>query len=156
MAIEAVHIVLCLVDTRISGIQRKSFVVIALIILEVWQERQIPSVTGFVRIKRLVPRIILRVYFRVSLKVSWSASLRMLGTNWFKFRICGIKFSGLEALRFVHVYPDSIIWELILQILEALKPHVGAVGVEPVDEHSDLRPHLADQIVAVSLVLIES
>lgn len=57
MSIETVHIVLGLVDARVSGIQWDSVVVIALVVLKVWEERQEP---GWILVLRewLVPRVI--------------------------------------------------------------------------------------------------
>jgi len=82
--------------------------------------------------------------------------LRGLGVDGNVLGVGGVKFSSLEAPGLVHVNPDSIVRQLIVQIIQSFEPHVGTLGIEPVDEHCDLGPYLVDQIVIVSLVLVES
>jgi hypothetical protein len=157
MSIETVNIILSLIDAGIGGIQRYRIVIVALIIFEIWEERQVPCAV-FVLGEGLVPlEIILLRRGCLLFKVPWSSAVLFSATvnrngDW----ICGIHFCSLESPRFIHIDPDAIVMELLKQILESAEPHLSRFFVEPVDKDRDLRPNLIDQVVVVLGAVVEA
>lgn len=152
MSIETVNIVLRLVNARVSGIQRDGVVVVALIVAEIRQERQVPSAI-LLLVETIVPGVILRLRF-LKLKLSGTSALLLNAVDRNGNRVSGVHFSGLEAPRLIHIDPDTIISELIVEVLETTEPHLGRLLVEPVNKDGDLGPHLIDQVVVVLLALV--
>ena len=67
-----------------------------------------------------------------------------------------VNFSSLESPRLIHVNPDAVVMKLLVQLIKSSKPNIGALVVEPVNEHGDLWPNLIDKVVVVGLIAIKS
>lgn len=87
---------------------------------------------------------------------SWSSCLLCRCANRDVMRIFGINLSSLEAPWFIHVNPYAVVLGLLVEIIESLEPHVGALVIEPVYEDSDFGPHLVDEVVVVCLIVEDS
>jgi hypothetical protein len=61
----------------------------------------------------------------------------------------------LESPGLIHIDPDSVIGELIIEVSESLPPHVDALVVEPVNKDCNLRPYLINKVVIVLDRLVE-
>jgi len=116
MSIKAVHIVLSLVNARISGIERDGVVVVALIVAKIWHKRQVPS-AGFLLTETFVPRVIFPLCF-VLLYISGASSALLFNIlDRFRLKVSRVQFTSFKAIRFIHIDPYSIVSELIEEIL---------------------------------------
>jgi hypothetical protein len=153
MSIKAVNIVLSLVNARISGIEREGVVVEALIVVEIWHKRQVPSAVLLLT-ETFVPRVIFALGFFLLETSGTSAALLLNIFNRLGFIVSRVHFTSFKAPRFIHIDPYSIESELIVEVLETAEPHVGGLLVEPVNKDSDLGPYLVNQVVVVLLALV--
>jgi hypothetical protein len=62
----------------------------------------------------------------------------------------------LEGCWFIHINPESIIGNLLVEIIETFSPHVDAFVVEPIYEYCSFWPNLRDEVAVVGLAFILS